>query len=269
MKKSLFKALFIVSLLAVSTLAMAQQRESRDSRDDRGWDDRGRDDRGRDGRDRNERDRRDRSDWGDRNRDRNDYGSKDGIRILAATYGTDHQYCDATAFFKKKCQWNERCFIEANNYLCGDPGRGFDKYLVLEYQCGQTRQTIEVDERDSMSITCKSNRPGPRPQPGNQPRPGTQPAPRPAPHQEMTIVIHDAVYAWKNRGCNAERAVTNICEGKTSCNVFATNHLCGDPAKGEDKILEINYSCQGPRGRSGQQKTVRIGERGYSTLRCE
>ena len=63
-------------------------------------------------------------------------------------------------------------------------------------------------------------------------------------NREPEIHIIGATYsAGGHRQCDASRWVRIPCDGSRSCSVKASNHLCGDPAKGVAKQLTVSYSC--------------------------
>lgn len=63
-------------------------------------------------------------------------------------------------------------------------------------------------------------------------------------YAEETIQIRKAEYRGDvSHACNATVEVKKQCDGLTSCDVKATNSLCGDPLFGTPKTLTVAYSC--------------------------
>lgn len=62
---------------------------------------------------------------------------------------------------------------------------------------------------------------------------------------EDVIRTLGAVYGTPSaqRTCDATAAVAAACDGKRSCDVAASNGLCGDPDYGTRKTLEVEYQC--------------------------
>lgn len=58
-------------------------------------------------------------------------------------------------------------------------------------------------------------------------------------------VIVSATYGGNGMTCDAKTYVTNSCDGLSSCTVWSSNGICGDPAPGVTKVLNINYTCTG------------------------
>lgn len=55
---------------------------------------------------------------------------------------------------------------------------------------------------------------------------------------------------WKfffNKRCHSTKSmseVKRICEDKTSCSIIASNQIFGNPCRGTDKYLEVDYICK-------------------------
>ena len=81
--------------------------------------------------------------------------------------------------------------------------------------------------------------------------------PPPAP-RHASLQIHAAYYGqFPDHVCNATPAVSRRCANKDVCKVKASNHLCGDPARGVKKTLTVEYSCGG----THQKRSVMEGHR--------
>ncbi len=76
------------------------------------------------------------------------------------------------------------------------------------------------------------------------------------------ISIHEAIYGTGYRYCDATYAVRH-CDGLDSCQIRASNNLCGDPHKGERKTLKVIYSC----GYGTREARIRERESGY--IECD
>ena len=70
------------------------------------------------------------------------------------------------------------------------------------------------------------------------PPPPAPPAPRIGP-----IRITGAYYGTSSRNCDATRWLAHRANGKRSYSVEVTNEICGDPAHGQRKELEVTYRC--------------------------
>ncbi len=72
-----------------------------------------------------------------------------------------------------------------------------------------------------------------------------EPAPPAAPPPIVLgpIQITRAVYGNDRRNCNATRWLARQANGRRTASVEVSNEICGDPAKGERKQLEVSYRC--------------------------
>lgn len=70
------------------------------------------------------------------------------------------------------------------------------------------------------------------------PPPAPPPAPRIGP-----IRVTGATYGTASRNCDATRWVGNRANGKRSFSFNVTNEMCGDPARGDRKSLDVTYRC--------------------------
>jgi hypothetical protein len=57
------------------------------------------------------------------------------------------------------------------------------------------------------------------------------------------IRITRAIYGSSSRSCDATRYVQNQANGRMNASVTVSNDMCGDPARGERKELEVTYTC--------------------------
>jgi hypothetical protein len=57
------------------------------------------------------------------------------------------------------------------------------------------------------------------------------------------ITVSRAYYGTSSKSCDATRWVARKVNGRRSASFEVTNDMCGDPAKGDRKELEITYVC--------------------------
>ncbi len=76
------------------------------------------------------------------------------------------------------------------------------------------------------------------------------------------IQITQAIYGSGYRQCDAGYALSH-CDGRSQCNIRASNNLCGDPHKGERKTLSVYYRC------GNRDFETRIRERDTGTIVCQ
>jgi hypothetical protein len=72
------------------------------------------------------------------------------------------------------------------------------------------------------------------------PPPAAPPPPRLGP-----IRVTGAAYGTASRNCNAGKYVASRANGKRSYSFEVSNAICGDPAQGQRKTLEVTYYCGG------------------------
>ena len=69
------------------------------------------------------------------------------------------------------------------------------------------------------------------------------PPPPPKPGPSGPITISNARYGSDKKGCNATRWLARRVDGKRAASVEVENSICGDPAPGQRKQLEVTYVC--------------------------
>lgn len=69
------------------------------------------------------------------------------------------------------------------------------------------------------------------------------PPPAPLPGPTGPITVSSAVYGSGSQSCNAMRYVAPRVNGKRTASIDVSNSMCGDPAPGGRKELEISYIC--------------------------
>ncbi len=57
------------------------------------------------------------------------------------------------------------------------------------------------------------------------------------------ITVSNARYGTSSRSCDATRYVARRANGRRSYSFEVTNDMCGDPAHGDRKQLEVTYIC--------------------------
>lgn len=79
-----------------------------------------------------------------------------------------------------------------------------------------------------------------------QPRPAPPPPPPAAPPPPVPtgpIRVTGAFYGTPSKNCDATRYVSSRANGKRSYSFEVSNNICGDPARGDRKTLEVTYRC--------------------------
>jgi len=72
----------------------------------------------------------------------------------------------------------------------------------------------------------------------------TPPPPPPPPTPVLgPIRVAGAFYGTMSRTCDATRYVTRQSDGKKTHSFTVHNEMCGDPARGERKSLEVRFWC--------------------------
>jgi hypothetical protein len=69
------------------------------------------------------------------------------------------------------------------------------------------------------------------------------PAPPPPPRATGPITISTAFYGTSSKSCDASRHLARRMNGRRTASMEVTNEMCGDPAKGDRKQLEVTYVC--------------------------
>jgi hypothetical protein len=69
------------------------------------------------------------------------------------------------------------------------------------------------------------------------------PAPPPPPRATGPITVSTAYYGTSSKSCDATRWVARRANGRRSASIEVTNEMCGDPARGDRKQLEVTYVC--------------------------
>ena len=67
--------------------------------------------------------------------------------------------------------------------------------------------------------------------------------PPPPPVATGPIRVTGAYYGTDRKNCDATKFVQQRANGKRSYSFEVSNNICGDPARGERKSLEVTYRC--------------------------
>jgi hypothetical protein len=177
-----------------------------------------------------------------------------GIEIYNADYGERGRYCNAERRISRECNGRRDCEIEVDNRLCGDPATGVVKELRLNFGCegrrSQGQDAVRAREGQRVRLSCERGRANA--QVFGRPAPGPEFGQRPGDGRDIRVL--SARYGSRRGACNAAPAVAQKCNGRDRCRIEADNSLCGDPAYGEQKQLEITYACgRGQRNAVGRE----------------
>ena len=74
-------------------------------------------------------------------------------------------------------------------------------------------------------------------------RPPVTAPPPPPPGPNGPIFVTRAFYGSTSRSCDATRWVARQSNGRRSASFEVSNAMCGDPARGDRKQLEVTYRC--------------------------
>lgn len=59
----------------------------------------------------------------------------------------------------------------------------------------------------------------------------------------LCVAITGAFYGTSSKNCDGTRFVARRADGKRSYSFQVINGICGDPAHGDRKTLEVTYRC--------------------------
>jgi len=184
---------------------------------------------------------------------------EESIRVRSAVWGAigpsgriEEDGCNATREVARACNGEGACELRVDNQsLCGDPAREREKTLEVIYSCGGETGSLSFPENARAALRCDVLAP-------------------PSGRSRGTLNISFA--RWGVAGdrsrishgaCNASADLANACNGKSQCQVSVYNrYLCGDPAPGEVKTLDVTYSC------GGREESLRFPETTQAILRC-
>jgi len=69
------------------------------------------------------------------------------------------------------------------------------------------------------------------------------PPPVAPPRSTGPIAVSGAVYGTSSKHCDATRYVARHANGKSTYSFDVSNDMCGDPARGDRKELNVTYIC--------------------------
>lgn len=166
------------------------------------------------------------------------------LQIISAFYGSRNHMVDVgravTAY-----QSNGQVRMRVSNDTMGvDPDRGADKVLRVEYAYNGQRDSIQVPENNDLVL----------PRAGI----GAVGVVQPPPTYNNGIVILSAGYGAGNRFVDVTRILQARQDPSGGLNINVTNDtMGGDPYRGPDKVLKLDYQFQG----RTLHKEVREGDR--------
>ncbi|KAL3975124.1 hypothetical protein ACER0C_023750 [Sarotherodon galilaeus] len=138
---------------------------------------------------------------------------------------------NSTEYVTNRCNWQNRCTVEAKTSVFGDPCGGTYKYLEVVYDCQKSEATSSpppttVTEGEGQVIVVSWANFGRR---------------------DNTTCSDGNTAQLQNVTClspNSTEYVTNRCNWQNSCTVEAKTSVFGDPCVGTYKYLEVVYDCQ-------------------------
>ncbi|KAI5094814.1 rhamnose binding lectin-like precursor isoform X1, partial [Silurus meridionalis] len=172
------------------------------------------------------------------------------IQIINANYGrsdsktcsnglpahlTQNTNCYAPRTYSivaSKCNGKNKCTLEASKAIFTDPCYGTSKYLTVSYKCTPTIWEIVTCEGNTAVLTC-----GDRHLKIISANYG---------RTDSTTCSTGLPIQISNTNCYTTDTLYKVaarCDGKTSCDVPATNGFFSDPCVGTYKYLKMVYSC--------------------------
>ena len=121
-------------------------------------------------------------------------------------------------------------FLAAGLALLALPAPGQDRDSH-DYREGYRRGYDDGFASGYRKGLAESSRPAP---------PAAAPAP---PRPTGPITVSTAYYGTSSRSCDATRWVARRVNGRRTASLEVTNDMCGDPARGDRKELEVTYVC--------------------------
>ncbi|XP_063065568.1 uncharacterized protein LOC134457490 [Engraulis encrasicolus] len=144
-----------------------------------------------------------------------------------------HCYSEKTfSHMANRCDGKTRCTEMASSPLFSEPCPGIFKYLEVSFTCLPAERTITC-EGSFTTLACDHG----------------------------AIKIHSATFGRSDKkicsegrlafqtsndkcgGANDVMGVSEKCDGKTTCDLHASNGVFGDPCTGTYKYLDVRYSC--------------------------
>jgi hypothetical protein len=166
------------------------------------------------------------------------------LRILSAQYGSNRRRVDVGRQVSAFVRGGELRMRINNDTMGGDPDKGADKQLRIDYEFNGQRDSVTVGEDNDLVL----------------PRPGigmNTPPPPPPPAYGGRVVIISAGYGARDRFVDVARILRSRIGRDGFLRMPVNNDtMGGDPFRGPDKVLRVDYEYQGQR----LHKDVREGD---------
>jgi len=162
-------------------------------------------------------------------------GPEGGLQILSAQYGSRNRRVDVDRLVRAYVRDGQLRMRINNDTMGGDPDRGADKRLRVEYVFNGQRDVVEVGEDNDLIL----------PRPGIM---GAAPPPPPPPAYGPPIRILSAGYGARDHFVDVTRILRDRIAPDGTLRVHINNDVMGgDPFRGADKVLRVDYEFQGQR----------------------
>lgn len=133
---------------------------------------------------------------------------------------------------KKRCDGKKVCEVNANVFRFSDPCYGIYKYLETTYTCIPAISSLTCEDSvahlqcdEGQVIKIYATNYGRR--------------------DQTTCSFERPAAQVQNVACTSPATqVADLCNGKSSCSVVASNSVFGDPCVGTYKYLEVVYFCK-------------------------
>ncbi len=148
-------------------------------------------------------------------------GGSGRLQILRADYGAGNRFMDVTARLNSQIQGDQLNLQVTNNTMGGDPAKGQDKTLRVQYAYNGRQGQVAINEGDYIRLPDAS-----------------------ATYQGRLQILR-ADYGAGNRFMDVTARLNSQIQGD-QLNLQVTNDtMGGDPAKGQDKTLRVQYTYNG------------------------
>ena len=148
-------------------------------------------------------------------------GGSGRLQILRADYGAGNRFSDVTARLNSQIQGDQLNLQVTNGTMGGDPAKGQDKILRVQYAYNGRQGQVTINEGDYIRL------------PGGS-----------ATYQGNLQILR-ADYGAGNRFSDVTARLNSQIQGD-QLNLQVTNDtMGGDPAKGQDKTLTVQYTYNG------------------------
>lgn len=78
----------------------------------------------------------------------------DRIYVTSGLYGIRGSTCDATEYFRSRCENHQSCSISVTNSMCGDPANGERKGAYFQWWCNGEQVDRELREGQTTTLSC-------------------------------------------------------------------------------------------------------------------